>query len=289
MTPTVSPTVTPSAQGTDRAPSPPIHANGCTQAQPSPAQLGAHSLPTHGAFNPGASSLRRTELGRRAQQAARSLPAASRVGSPATSLGVWSRCSSGNRAVSMAFLVEKRRRRCRSSARLSWGSALSSTAAMPARAREAAVRTRGDTAAYTPLPWAAQLQGHRRRRLYRPSPTRPASCAGCSIRVRQTKRTHASRHTKMPPVQARLKPCASTSKWRASPPCPSKRSSPATCAAACDVPLCAVKHVLQSLEAPTMSSPGANRSTQRPKLVPRVPMEAGWSSLSVAPTVMTCQ
>lgn len=69
------------------------------------------------------------------------------------------------------------------------------------------------------------------------------------------------------------------------PPAP---HSPATCAAACDVPLCAVKHVLQSLEAPMMSSPGANRSTQRPKLVPRVPMEAGWSSLLVAPTVMTC-
>lgn len=66
-------------------------------------------------------------------------------------------------------------------------------------------------------------------------------------------------------------------------------SLPATCAAACDVPLCAVKQVLQSLEAPMMSSPGANRSTQRPKLVPRVPMEAGWSSLLVAPTVMTCR
>lgn len=72
-------------------------------------------------------------------------------------------------------------------------------------------------------------------------------------------------------------------------PTPPAPHSPATCAAACDVPLCAVKHVLQSLEAPMMSSPGANRSTQRPKLVPRVPMEAGWSSLLVAPTAMTCR
>lgn len=50
---------------------------------------------------------------------------------------------------------------------------------------------------------------------------------------------------------------------------------PVTCAAAWDVPLFDVKQVLQSLEAPIISSPGANTSTQRPKLVPKVPMEAG--------------
>lgn len=36
-----------------------------------------------------------------------------------------------------------------------------------------------------------------------------------------------------------------------------------------------------------MSSPGAKRSTQRPKLVPRTPRVTGWSWALVAPTVMT--
>lgn len=36
-----------------------------------------------------------------------------------------------------------------------------------------------------------------------------------------------------------------------------------------------------------MSSPGAKRSTQRPKLVPKVPRVTGWSWALVAPTVMT--
>lgn len=62
---------------------------------------------------------------------------------------------------------------------------------------------------------------------------------------------------------------------------------PATWAAAWDVPLCDVKQVLQSLEAPMISSPGANTSTQRPKLVPKVPIDAGWSWALVAPTVIT--
>lgn len=65
--------------------------------------------------------------------------------------------------------------------------------------------------------------------------------------------------------------------------------SPATWAAACDVPLWDVKQVLQSLEAPMMSFPGAKRSTQRPKLVPKVPRVTGWSRTLVAPTVMTWQ
>lgn len=50
-------------------------------------------------------------------------------------LGVCSRCSSGNQAVLMTFLVAKCRRRCRSSAALRWGSALSSMAATPAGAK----------------------------------------------------------------------------------------------------------------------------------------------------------
>lgn len=36
-----------------------------------------------------------------------------------------------------------------------------------------------------------------------------------------------------------------------------------------------------------MSFPGAKRSTQRPKLVPKVPRVTGWSWAFVAPTVMT--
>lgn len=48
-----------------------------------------------------------------------------------------------------------------------------------------------------------------------------------------------------------------------------------------------MKHVLQSLDAPMMSFPGAKRSTQRPKLVPKVPKVTGWSWAFVAPTVMT--
>lgn len=45
VTSTVTPTVTASAHATHQAPSPPIHANGCAQAQPR-----GHSLPTHSAF-----------------------------------------------------------------------------------------------------------------------------------------------------------------------------------------------------------------------------------------------
>lgn len=48
---------------------------------------------------------------------------------------------------------------------------------------------------------------------------------------------------------------------------------PAACAAACEVPLRGVKQVGQSLLALTMSSPGANKSTQRPKLVPAAPSD----------------
>lgn len=62
---------------------------------------------------------------------------------------------------------------------------------------------------------------------------------------------------------------------------------PAACAAACEVPLREVKQVLQSLLALTMSSPGANKSTQRPKLVPPAPCDMSWSIELTAPTVMT--
>lgn len=62
---------------------------------------------------------------------------------------------------------------------------------------------------------------------------------------------------------------------------------PAACAAACEVPLREVKQVLQSLLALMMSSPGANKSTQRPKLVPPAPCDMSWSIELTAPTVMT--
>lgn len=62
---------------------------------------------------------------------------------------------------------------------------------------------------------------------------------------------------------------------------------PAAWAAAWEVPLREVKQVLQSLLALTMSSPGANKSTHRPKLVPPAPCDMSWSAEFTAPTVMT--